>query len=71
MVARRVKVLNSDLDRLNELKAGRKDISNTLGFSLSSTLNNPANAPGNDNKDDSNDTEAKVNHNDIMQHLMF
>ncbi|KAG0750561.1 hypothetical protein G6F57_001434 [Rhizopus arrhizus] len=61
MVARRVKVLNSDLDRLNELKAGRKDISNTLGFSLSSTLNNPANAPGNDNKDDSNDTEAKIN----------
>lgn len=58
MVARRVKVLNSDLDRLNELKAGRKDLS--LGFNLSSTLNNPTNASGHDNKDNSNDTETKV-----------
>ncbi|CAO3660970.1 unnamed protein product [Rhizopus stolonifer] len=59
VVARRVKVLNSDLDRLNELKAGRKDLS--LGFNLSSTLNNSTNASGNDNKDNSNDTEAKIN----------
>ncbi|KAG1464555.1 hypothetical protein G6F56_005060 [Rhizopus delemar] len=59
MVARRVKVLNSDLDRLNELKAGRKDLS--LGFNLSSTLNNPTNASGHDNKDNSNDTETKIN----------
>ncbi|CEG62995.1 hypothetical protein RMATCC62417_00213 [Rhizopus microsporus] len=60
MVARRVKVLNSDLERLNEIKASRKDISNTLGFSLS-TMNNSANASANDNKDNSNDTETKIN----------
>ncbi|ORE10701.1 hypothetical protein BCV72DRAFT_9417 [Rhizopus microsporus var. microsporus] len=60
MVARRVKVLNSDLDRLNEIKASRKDISNTLGFSFS-TVNNPANVSANDIKDNLNDTETKIN----------
>lgn len=65
MVARRVKVLNSDLERLNEIKASRKDISNTLGFSLS-TINNSANASANDNKDNSNDTETKVYKSCVM-----
>ncbi|CAO3615453.1 unnamed protein product [Mucor fragilis] len=61
MVARRVKVLNSDLDRLNELKSGRKDTSG-LGFGLSSTIN-PQNTPSTNeaaNKD-GNDNEAKIN----------
>ncbi|KAF1803927.1 hypothetical protein FB192DRAFT_1421531 [Mucor lusitanicus] len=61
MVARRVKVLNSDLDRLNELKSGRKDTSG-LGFGLSSTIN-PQNTPSATeaaNKD-GNDNEAKIN----------
>ncbi|KAL9542853.1 hypothetical protein MBANPS3_008397 [Mucor bainieri] len=61
MVARRVKVLNSDLDRLNELKSGRKDTS-SLGFGLSSAIN-PQNTPSANeaaNKD-SNDNEAKIN----------
>lgn len=61
MVARRVKVLNSDLDRLNELKSGRKDTS-SLGFGLSSSIN-PQNTPSTNeatNKD-GNDNEAKVN----------
>lgn len=63
MVARRVKVLNSDLDRLNELKSGRKDQTNNLGFSLTSTLNNqPSNASAEQNGDGvSNDSEAKIN----------
>lgn len=62
MVARRVKVLNSDLDRLNELKSGRKDTS-SLGFGLTSAIN-PQNTPSTNeaaNKD-GNDNEAKVNH---------
>ncbi|KAI9243527.1 Dynamitin-domain-containing protein [Sporodiniella umbellata] len=58
MVARRVKVLNSDLDRLNELKAGRKDMS--LGFNLSSALTGAAHNAV-DTKDNSNDTETKIN----------
>ncbi|KAK4520403.1 retrograde regulation protein 2 [Mucor velutinosus] len=61
MVARRVKVLNSDLDRLNELKSSRKDTS-SLGFGLSSAIN-PQNTPSANeaaNKD-SNDNEAKIN----------
>lgn len=63
MVARRVKVLNSDLDRLNELKSGRKDQTNNLGFSLTSNLNNqPSNASTEQNSDGvSNDSEAKIN----------
>jgi hypothetical protein len=62
MVARRVKVLNSDLDRLNELKSGRKDTS-SLGFGLTNTIN-PQNTPSSNeaaNKD-GNDNEAKVSH---------
>ncbi|KAG2212949.1 hypothetical protein INT46_008075 [Mucor plumbeus] len=61
MVARRVKVLNSDLDRLNELKSGRKDTS-SLGFGLTNTIN-PQNTPSSNeaaNKD-GNDNEAKIN----------
>ncbi|CAO0802234.1 unnamed protein product [Mucor circinelloides] len=61
MVARRVKVLNSDLDRLNELKSGRKDTS-SLGFGLTSSIN-PQNTPSTNeatNKD-GNDNEAKIN----------
>ncbi|GAN01543.1 dynactin subunit 2-like [Mucor ambiguus] len=61
MVARRVKVLNSDLDRLNELKSGRKDTS-SLGFGLSSAIN-PQNTPSINEaaSKDSNDNEAKIN----------
>lgn len=68
MVARRVKVLNSDLDRLNELKSGRKDTSNTLGFGINAAMNanqsnNLNNNPDHPNVDGiSNDTETKVNH---------
>jgi hypothetical protein len=66
MVARRVKVLNSDLDRLNELKSGRKDTSSSLGFGLSSSNNNQTNATAsaadNANADGvSTDSEAKIN----------
>lgn len=64
MVARRVKVLNSDLDRLNELKSGRKDQTNNLGFNLTSNLNNQPNAASTEhpNADGvSNDSEAKIN----------
>lgn len=68
MVARRVKVMNSDLDRLNELKSGRKDTSSSLSFGLSSSsINNQAvgsSAAGGDhaNADGvSNDSEAKIN----------
>ncbi|KAI8379725.1 uncharacterized protein BYT42DRAFT_496199 [Radiomyces spectabilis] len=35
-VARRVKVLSSEMDRLNEVKSGRKDLSTSVGFGLSS-----------------------------------
>lgn len=63
MVARRVKVLNSDLDRLNELKSGRKDASKALGYGVSNSLNqNSSVTAENTNADGiSNDTEAKVN----------
>ncbi|KAI9018622.1 hypothetical protein CLU79DRAFT_805152 [Phycomyces nitens] len=37
IVARRIKVLNSELDRLNELKSGRKENTNPLSFSLHPT----------------------------------
>ncbi|KAI9498742.1 hypothetical protein BDB00DRAFT_881169 [Zychaea mexicana] len=67
-VARRVKVLISELDRLNELKSGRKDLS--LGF-LSSTTSLPSTAGGaaganaaNENKEAqglSSEAEEKVN----------
>ncbi|GAA5800991.1 hypothetical protein HPULCUR_006431 [Helicostylum pulchrum] len=63
MVARRVKVLNSDLDRLSELKTGRKD-TNPLGFNISNSLNNQSNANNADSTHTdgiSNDTETKVN----------
>lgn len=62
MVARRVKVLNSDLDRLNELKSGRKDTSG-LGFGLSSAIN-PQNTPSANeaSNKDGNDNETKVDH---------
>ncbi|CEP11982.1 hypothetical protein [Parasitella parasitica] len=61
MVARRVKILNSDLDRLNELKSGRKDTSN-LGFGLSNAINSQNTPSANEaaNKD-SSDNEAKIN----------
>ncbi|KAI8336836.1 hypothetical protein BC941DRAFT_337119, partial [Chlamydoabsidia padenii] len=70
-VARRIKVLNSELDRLHELKSGggRKD----LGYSLVSGLHSSSsNIGGNSNLGNttdgrgdgglSNDTEEKVNH---------
>ncbi|KAI7903360.1 Dynamitin-domain-containing protein [Cokeromyces recurvatus] len=63
IVARRVKVLNNDLERLNELKTGRKDTTNTLNFGLSSMMNSqntPAANVENANKD-GNDNESKVN----------
>ncbi|KAI7857789.1 Dynamitin-domain-containing protein [Circinella umbellata] len=73
IVARRVKVLISELDRLNELKSGRKDLS--LNFGLSSTTSLPGtvgngnnssttNLSNNENKEGqglSSDTEEKVN----------
>ncbi|KAI9258822.1 Dynamitin-domain-containing protein [Phascolomyces articulosus] len=70
-VARRVKVLISELDRLNELKSGRKDLS--LGFGLSSNTSLPGTAgsggstsnSANENKEGqglSSDAEEKVNH---------
>ncbi|KAI8646082.1 Dynamitin-domain-containing protein [Parasitella parasitica] len=61
MVARRVKVLNSDFDRLSELRSGRKETS-SLGFGLSNAIN-PQNHPSGSetaNKD-SNDNDAKIN----------
>ncbi|KAI8991770.1 Dynamitin-domain-containing protein [Mycotypha africana] len=60
MIARRVKILNSDLERLNELKSGRKD---TYSFTLSSFTpsNNTQTNADNVNKDGSNDTETKIN----------
>lgn len=63
MVARRVKVLNNDLDRLNELKSGRKDASKILGYGASNSLTqNNSTTTENTNADGiSNDTEAKVN----------
>ncbi|KAI8064824.1 uncharacterized protein B0P05DRAFT_476252, partial [Gilbertella persicaria] len=65
MVARRVKGLISDLDRLNELRSGRKDTAAALGFGLSNALNGQNNANANSdnaNKDgNSADTEAKIN----------
>jgi hypothetical protein len=72
MVARRVKVLNSDLDRLNELKAGRKDTTSSLSFGLSSTAASSQAASGTAaatpaaggaegaNKEGINDSESKV-----------
>ncbi|ORZ03057.1 hypothetical protein BCR43DRAFT_528829 [Syncephalastrum racemosum] len=72
VVARRVKVLISELDRLNELKAGRKDMS--LGFGLvgagssnaSVSGGAPAHAIAEEKKEGaaglSNETEEKVNH---------
>ncbi|KAI7891640.1 Dynamitin-domain-containing protein [Mucor mucedo] len=59
MVARRVKGLNSDLDRLNELKSGRKD-TKVLGYAVSNSLNQATTA---EHAPDglSNDAEAKVN----------
>jgi hypothetical protein len=73
MVARRVKVLNSDLDRLNELKAGRKDTTSSLSFGLSSTTASAQTASGaaaaatpaaggaeGANKEGINDSESKV-----------
>ncbi|KAI8883871.1 hypothetical protein K501DRAFT_183402 [Backusella circina FSU 941] len=72
MVARRVKVLNSDLDRLNELKAGRKDTSSSLSFGLSTattTTSSQTATPGasgaagaeGSNKEGVNDSESKIN----------
>jgi hypothetical protein len=71
MVARRVKVLNSDLDRLNELKAGRKDTTSSLSFGISSTTASSQTASGaaatpaaggaeGANKEGINDSESKV-----------
>lgn len=73
-VARRLKVLTSELDRLNELKSGRKDMSSLgLGLSGSSVAgltsgttaahNNNNNNASPENKDGngmSSDTEEKV-----------
>lgn len=69
-VGRRLKVLNSELDRLSELKSGRKDASNTLGFSMSGPPgvlpggSQPATgAPDGQNQEGgglSNDAEEKV-----------
>lgn len=68
VVARRVKVLISELDRLNELKAGRKDMS--LGFGLvgagpsnASVSGAPAHGNAEEKKEAgglSNETEEKV-----------
>lgn len=61
MVARRVKGLNSDLDRLNELKSGRKD-AKALGYAVSSSLNQATATAESAQADGlSNDAEAKVN----------
>lgn len=63
MVARRVKGLISDLDRLNELRSGRKETAAVMGFGMSNNLNGQ-NANGNtdSNKEgNSADVEAKVN----------
>ncbi|KAI9478106.1 MAG: Dynamitin-domain-containing protein [Benjaminiella poitrasii] len=63
VLARRVKVLNSDLERLNELKTGRKDTSSTLGFGLSSMINSQ-NTPSANTENigkDGNDNETKIN----------
>lgn len=61
MVARRVKILNNDLDRLTELKSGRKDTTNTLSFGLPSTINPQNTSPADTSKDaSSNDSETKV-----------
>lgn len=59
MVARRVKGLNSDLDRLNELKSGRKD-AKVMGYAVSNSLNQ-ANTAEHAPDGLSNDAEAKVN----------
>ncbi|OBZ89343.1 Dynactin subunit 2 [Choanephora cucurbitarum] len=64
MVARRVKGLISDLDRLNELRSGRKETAAVMGFGLSNNLNgqNNANPNADANKEgNSADVEAKVN----------
>lgn len=63
MVARRVKAMNSDLDRLNELKSGRKDAS-SIAFGLTGAMNaqnaNGANAETANKEGSSNDNETKV-----------
>ncbi|KAI8372232.1 Dynamitin-domain-containing protein [Choanephora cucurbitarum] len=64
MVARRVKGLISDLDRLNELRSGRKETAAVMGFGLSNNLNGQNNAnPNTDANKEGNsaDVEAKVN----------
>ncbi|KAF7721825.1 Dynactin subunit 2 [Apophysomyces ossiformis] len=72
-VAKRVTTLNTALDRLNELKSGRKDVSSSLGYSIGGvTATNPLPAGGQpalgtaegqnqENGGLSNDTEEKVN----------
>ncbi|KAI7871513.1 hypothetical protein BDF14DRAFT_1719056 [Spinellus fusiger] len=72
MVARRIKVLNSELDRLNELKSGRKENTTSLGFGLGtpgilpSGLQTTAAALEGQPKEGpvglSNEAEEKVNH---------
>jgi hypothetical protein len=72
MVGRRVKAMNSDLDRLNELKSGRKDAS-SIAFGLTSAMNaqnaNAANAEAANKEGSLNDNETKVmkvaTHNDL------
>ncbi|KAG0174741.1 hypothetical protein DFQ28_002383 [Apophysomyces sp. BC1034] len=38
-VGKRIKILNGELDRLNELKSGRKDATNSLGYPIPGTTN--------------------------------
>ncbi|KAI8145764.1 Dynamitin-domain-containing protein [Fennellomyces sp. T-0311] len=69
-VARRVKVLIGELDRLNELKSGRKELSLGFGLANNTSLPSTAGAPGtpnaaNENKESqglSSDVEEKVKH---------
>ncbi|KAI8970972.1 Dynamitin-domain-containing protein [Pilobolus umbonatus] len=58
MVVRRVKLLNSDLDRLNELKSGRKE--NISAFGFGSTQNAAINESAN-KEVNVNDSETKIN----------
>ncbi|KAL0080124.1 hypothetical protein J3Q64DRAFT_1810248 [Phycomyces blakesleeanus] len=71
MVARRIKVLNSELDRLNELKSGRKENTSSLNFSLHPTsttagVQSATTSAEGQNKEAagglSNEAEEKVNH---------